>query len=172
MERALYLGYESLKSASKTHSERLVRPSNIFVWWLNDNDNGEHTIRESYATMSALRWPWSDRQRDCRYIYHSFFVIILQTCEHPMAWLSHAMCCINKWRPFWNCQTACSGSGRAHLPLNSSRVTSVTRRAFVADATHRFRRFYRGAATSWYHDDVSFHVGNNISAKYPRRICK
>ena len=61
---------------------------------------------------------------------------------------------------------------RAHLPLNSSRVTSVTRRAFVADATHRFRRFYRGAATSWYHDDVSFHVGNNISAKYPRRICK
>jgi hypothetical protein len=26
------LGYESLKSASKTHSERLVRPSKIFVW--------------------------------------------------------------------------------------------------------------------------------------------
>jgi hypothetical protein len=124
------------------------------------------------------RWlRWDDQAMKlpttlCRYIYHSFFVIILQTCEHPMSLLSHAMCCINKWRPFWNCQTACSGSGRAHLPLNSSRVTSVTRRAFVADATHRFRRFYRGASTSWYHDDVSFHVGNNISAKYPRRICK
>jgi hypothetical protein len=24
--------YKTLKSASKTHSERLVRPSNIFVW--------------------------------------------------------------------------------------------------------------------------------------------
>jgi len=112
------LGYKTSKSASKTQSERFVRPSKIFVWevyiYLQNQPSATHprfwqtclfTIFPNISTTISGSQFWENREKaglsktgvSCRRMYkirHGYFAEMLfptwlAKSLHNPAWVSH-----------------------------------------------------------------------------------